>query len=468
MRYFSVIVLVLVVLAGAAPSRADDAAMTARLEQLEAETQTLRAELQWLREHPVRLPQVGATPVSMHKPAPIEDTYTVDQIQSMMDTTAKKYAWKKGDLSVIPYGFLWGNLAYYTERTAGANRSYPTYVFSPDTQGEDVFLIDGRNTRLGLDVAGPRLWPFCCAQVGGKVEFDFQGDAGVTENRGGVLLRHAYVEVKNEDYRLLFGQTWDVISPIYPTTTMYAVYWNWGDIGYRRPQLRWERYLAFSSTRLMTIQLAMNQSIVSDYNDSALVVDEPADWPLMEGRVAWTLGPRGKGCKPIVVGMSGHIGNQGFDMYNAGGHRLADDVRVRTWSVNADFDVPITNRFGVRGEFQTGENLSTFLGGIAQGVYANSPPTLRPIRDTGGWVETYYFWRPDLHTHVAFGVDDPVDQDVNPTHGRTLNQFYFANIMYDVTKGFTLGAEFGSLKTFYTDMRPGDAFRLELMARYAF
>ncbi|MBN2024457.1 MAG: hypothetical protein JW809_16880 [Pirellulales bacterium] len=461
MKYVATAVIGLLVF-GIAPAWADDAALSARLEQLESETQTLRAELQWLREHPVRLPRVEASPISLRaedvEPAQ-EDTYTLEQVESMMVATAKKYAWTKGDLTVVPYGYLWGNMNYFSERTAAIGRSYPTYVYSPDTHGEDVFMVDGRSTRFGVDVGGPKLWPFCCAKSGGKVEFDFQGDPSDTENRGGVLLRHAYVEVKNDDYRLLFGQTWDVISPLYPTTTMYAVYWNWGNIGYRRAQLRWERYLPYSSTELMTLQLSANHSCVSD--NIATIRREPSDWPVMEGRVAWTLGPRGLGAKPVVIGFSGHIGEQGYDMVDLS----ADDVRRRTWSFNADFDVPITKRFGVRGEFQTGENLSTFLGGIAQGI---DPATLTTIRTTGGWVETYYFWRPDLHTHAAFGIDDPVNQDLHAAHSRTYNQFYYANLLYDVTKQFCLGAEVGSLRTMYNDQRTGDAFRLELMARYAF
>ncbi|MBN1912512.1 MAG: hypothetical protein JW818_22510 [Pirellulales bacterium] len=455
-------VVVMLAMWGMTPALANEDALGSRLQQLEKETQALRAELQWLREHPVRLPQVEATPASMSAPAKLvadEETYTYEQVQSMMVSTAKKYAWTKGDFTIVPYGFLWGNMVYETERTAGADRSYPTYVYSAQTEGEDEFDIDGRTTRLGLDIGGPRLWPFCCAKSGGKIEFDFQGSMSATENRGGVLLRHAYVEVKNDDYRLLMGQTWDIISPLYPNTTMYSVYWNWGDIGYRRAQLRYERYLAMSSTRLLTLQFSLNHPTVSDFR-TGNPHSEMAGWPLVEGRMAWTLGYRGKGGKPVVIGLSGHIGNQGFE--NPG---VSDDVRRRTWSANLDMEVPVTSRFGLRGELQTGENLSTFLGGIGQGIDTTS---LRTIRTTGGWIEAYYYIRPDLHTHVAYGADDPNDNDLVTAGSRTLNQFYFVNLMYDVTKQFRLGFEVSNLKTTYNTLRPGNSVRFEWMARYAF
>ena len=52
--------------------------------------------------------------------------------------------------------------------------------------------------------------------------------------------------------------------------------------------------------------------------------------------------------------------------------------------------------------------------------------------------------------------------------GRLYNQFYFANVMYDVTKKFRLGFEVAQLKTLYNGRNPGNCTRFELMARYGF
>ena len=440
--------------------------LAARLQQLEAETQTLRAELQQIREYPVRLPDVVAQPASYTDPASQAsgtDIYTFEELSCMMESTAKKFAWRKGEFSIVPYGYLWGNMVYETSRTYAPSRSYAAWVLPQSQQGDRVFLVDGKNTRLGIDVTGPKLAFFNCAQTGGKVEIDFQGDFSSTINRGGVLLRHAYVEAKDKRYRLLLGQTWDVISPLNPTTTMYSVYWWLGNIGYRRPQLRGERYLAFSDTMLLTLEGSLNANILSDFTGATDIVREPGGWPTIEGRTALTLGHRGKGCKPTVLGLSGHIGNVGFDYYT-GGHLLADDLRRRTWSLNLDLTLPITDRFGFKGELFTGEALGTYLGGIAQSI---NPVTLEPIQSRGGWGELYYYWTCRLHSHVAYGLDDPVDGDV-AAGGRIYNQFYFANIMYDVTKKFCLGFEVGQLKTLYKGLDAGNCTRFELMARYGF
>ena len=53
--------------------------------------------------------------------------YTFEQIQAMMTTTAKKYAWTKGDFTITPYGFLWANMVYETERSNDGD--YTLYVY---------------------------------------------------------------------------------------------------------------------------------------------------------------------------------------------------------------------------------------------------------------------------------------------------------------------------------------------------
>ena len=90
----------------------------------------------------------------------------------------------------------------------------PLWIESQDLHHDEPdFNVDAKSTRVGLDFIGPGIPRLCDAKIGGKVEVDFQGQF-VTRNKPGLLLRHAYVEAKNDDYRLLVGQTWDVISPL--------------------------------------------------------------------------------------------------------------------------------------------------------------------------------------------------------------------------------------------------------------
>jgi hypothetical protein len=231
---------------------------------------------------------------------------------------------------------------------------------------------------------------------------------------------------------------------------------------------------------MLTLQASANQDIVADFTADPTVDGEPVDWPVIEGRMAFTIGRRGKGFRPIELAVAGHVGEQGFDFTEIGPPPddlpAADDVRLRTWSLNVDFKAPITDRLGVQGEFFHGANLSVFLGGIGQGVC----PCLRvPIRSTGGWLDVWYDWTPRLHSHFGFGIDDPRNGDMR--FGRRYNQFIFGNLSYDVTSKLTTGFEVAYWQTLYFDSRagiipdddlgpsaPGKAVVLEWMVKYGF
>jgi len=359
---------------------------------------------------------------------------TMDQVREEI----KKLAWTKGKMQIIPYGALWGSMIYHTHRTYVD--AYTLWVL-PHEEGDDAFTIDTRRTRLGLDVLGPEIPAFCCAKIGGKVEIDFQG-AFVTENKPGILLRHAYGEIKDENFRLLAGQTWDVISPLYPGDLSYSVLWDQGNIGYRRAQIRFERYYRVGCDRKLTLQLSANQNILSDFATTAGVEREATGWPLMEGRVAWTVERPDCLGGPTTLGMSGHIGEQQFDF--TPDVLLDEDVKVKTWSGNVDLYAPITKCTGFQGECFYGSNLGTFLGGIGQGV---STVTHQGIRSRGGWVDLWHDWSKCWHSHVGFGVDDPLDRDV--VTGRSYNEVYFANVTHDITDFLVVGFEVTADKTKY-------------------
>ncbi len=391
-------------------------------------------------------------------PAAQDEYYTLDELKAEM----KKLVWKKGDFTIIPYAWLWANMVYETERSNAGD--YTLFVLSAQDQGEPAFHVDAKSTRVGFDVAGPRLPFFNCAATGGKVEIDFQGNF-TTENKGSVLLRHAYWEAKDETFRVLAGQTWDVISPLYPTTVMYSINWGAGNIGYRRAQFRAERYFDFSDTLLWTVQGSLNGNIIADVPSSlgsGTVTGDHSPWPVLMGRTALTFGERGKGGLPITLGLSGHIGEVVYDFLAP---PARDDVYLRTWSMNVDLRAPITERFGFQGEYFIGENLGAYLGGILQGVDIGNR---RGIYSRGGWVQLWYDITPRLHSNVGYSLDDPLDRDLSAASGRRYNSVIWGNLIYDITKQFTMGVEVGSWRTLYVGKEPGESIRVEFMTKYTF
>ena len=442
-----------------------------RMNRLEAETQSFADEVQWLREHPARLPAVEATPTGM-APTPAAaadpaagrgDYFTLDELRGEM----KKLAWTKGDFSIVPYGYLWGNTVYSTERTSPG--SYTLFVLSPSGSraAKNECIVDVRNTRLGFDVLGPPIPFFDCAKGGGKVEIDFQSPLNTTagENKATVMLRHAYAEVKDDDFRFLAGQTWDVISPL--ESRHVDVLGRLGRRQHRLPPGTVPRRTVFRLLRRLAGHRATLDQPASvrrqRWNHDAVGHADGRTVQLADRRGTSRLDGRAsrQGLPPITVGLSGHIGEQEF-IYSIG--KL--DEHRRTWSGNVDVRVPLTERLGVQGECYIGENLGTFLGGIGQGI---DPYTLNTIRDAGGWVEVWYDWTPRLHSHVGYSVDDPNDHDfAHYTGGKIYNQFYFGNLTYDLTKNFLVGMEVSSWKTLYFGQLPGDSVRCEFVAKYGF
>lgn len=383
---------------------------------------------------------------------------TREQVQA----ECKKMAWTKGDFRIVPYGTLWGDISYDTQRAKTGD--YCLWIESQSTHaGEPDASVDARSTRLGFDLFGPGIPCFGDAKVGGKVEIDFQGYY-LTRNKPGLLLRHAYMEAKNSEFRLLVGQTWDVISPLGIPTLNYTAGSAVGNLAYRRAQFRLERFYALSDTQMVTLQSSLNANVVTDFVGETGTSADVGPYPDIQGRLAYTLGQR-SGCDvpPIVVGIGGHVGEQDFDFRTSASPDLG--VEARTWSACADFYVPITPRLGFQGEFFTGENLSNYMGGILQGV---DRVTHKGIHSTGGWADVWFKWLPNLCSHTGYSLDDPANGDLVAANSRTYNQMIFANMLYDATKNLQIGMEVDIWTTHYIDLKPGEAVRLDCAVKYSF
>lgn len=384
-------------------------------------------------------------------------------------------------VTIKPYGALWIDMMYATARTNPG--TYTLFVNSREDQGEDAFAVDGRRSRFGLNLAGPGLPEWADSTTAGRVEIDFQGSF-VNENRAGVLLRLAYLEVKDSEWRFLAGQAEDVISPLTPNTINYAAGYNSGNIGFRRAQFRAERQWLGPEGGGFTLQSSLNQDVVTDFPTDPGIRRETAGWPVCEGRMQWAAAPitmlNGQRTSPLKCGVSGHIGESGYDFLTVGPPPTLlppeDDARFITWSINFDFEWRPADWWRVRGELFRGANLSSYLGGIGQGV---CPCRRVSIRGTGGWVELGWDWTVCWRSHVGFGIDDP--QNADSLVGRIQNHSIYTNVLVDLSPQLTTGLEIAVWRTLYHDLRagqvpdsllipdaPGEAVTIDWMVKYAF
>lgn len=383
----------------------------------------------------------------------------------------------KDAFRMVPYGSLWTNALYASQRTTPG--PFTLWVLSRDMQGESVFEMDARRSRVGVNVNGPGISTGSSSfETDGRIEIDFFGDF-LTENTTGTRLRHAYWEIRNDQWRCLIGQTWDLISPLRPRTLNFSVGWAGGNLGFRRTQLRLERTFHLANNQSLILQTSVNQDIVPDFQTNAAIRRESTGLPVLMERVAFAF-PVPHGDQAAEIGFSGHFGETGFDFLEPGPPPLnlppEDDARFKSWSVNIDAEIPLKRNLTFRGEFFHGANLSPYLGGIGQGVC----PCLRtPIHSTGGWAELTKVWSTYTETRIGLGFDDPANGDM--VAGRGLNQFAFANQLLHITGAISTGVEFSWWHTSYYESRvgiipdsqllprtDGEAYVTEWMIRYDF
>ena len=76
-----------------------------------------------------------------------------------------------------------------------------------------------------------------CRQVAAVLEWDFF-DA-TSPNQMKPRFRQGYFTLAKKGHSLLFGQAWDLFSPLGPTTLMINGYlWQTGNVGFRHAQVR--------------------------------------------------------------------------------------------------------------------------------------------------------------------------------------------------------------------------------------
>lgn len=397
-------------------------------------------------------------------------------------------SWKKGNFKITPYGFLNAALSYDNARTIPGE--FTLYAQSSDIDDSPDFAIDARTSRIGLMVDAPGLECLPGSSLRGVVEFDFQGVCNGTRNRGGLLLRKAFAELahKDQDWKLAFGQDWEIISPLYPQMLVYLPAGFAGNIGYRRCQFRAEKGLTFSPNFKTILQASINDDFLTDYASTGGVTLGTTGIPVFEGRVAFKMLESARCGLPITIGLSGHTGKQSYSFSKIDPAPFAKEIKgkkIPTWSGNVDFDLPLTRKFRIQGEYYYGENLNGFCGGIAQGVDLFRRDG---IRDQGCWINGHYDWTSKFSTNTGYSIDLPEKDDligvVPPTNGvtyaRTKNSVVFTNFLYNWSPALMTGLELSYWKTDYRKaditgekplflpMKSGNAFRTECVVRFTF
>jgi hypothetical protein len=374
----------------------------------------------------------------------------IEKLSAAVEKISKNLTVVTGDeeMKLVLGGVISADFFYNHARPVSAGIPFFLTPRSPFGFNQDTFDANARQTQLFAAVVGPK---FCDFDTGGLIAVCLFNDALIVD-RYGILPIQAYGEMKNKDWRFAAGLQFDIFNPLNPTTLDFDFLGASGNAGASFPgQLRVERFLYPDDESQITLTFGLSEPLSTTLNNS-FRLNEDNGWPNIEGRAAWALGAlQGEGPtakRPFEVGFSGLIGQL---------RSTQADTRVvaNVWGLGTDLRWAITPRFGFQGEAFVGQSLGEYTANILQSTNAI---TFQGVHDSGGWVEAYYYICPDtLHVHAGYGIDDPLDGDLNPG-SPVRNETYFTNLIWDPTKHIRVGVQANYRRTEYTLVRNNDGF----------
>lgn len=385
-------------------------------------------------------PAAGTTAQSPAPAPPAPDT----SVPTSLGSRLKFYGWLRADIDI--------------DSQRPNNGEAILYILPADPAGgsdHGLFSLHPRLTRLGADFKGPDVESLNRASLTGKFESDFEN--GGTESRQIIRIRHAYLQLGWRSFSILAGQTWDIVSPLYPTVNNDTLMWDAGNIGDRRPQVRadWEAKNGGGVWSLIGGVGVTSAVDASDLDSNGYLDGQESGRPNVQGRVGYS--------HPIFDQQASLGGSAFYGWMNT-----SKPVDGRTsWTVqatNIDYTLPLAPMVSLRGEGWWGHNMSDIRGGAGQGV---NPVTGAEIRGRGGWsevsVKPWRYWS----FHPGFTIDSPVPADI-PIGGRTRNaSFYFGNRLL-LSSVLTAGADYIRWKTNYNGAIPGLDNRVNVFMFYSF
>jgi hypothetical protein len=349
------------------------------------------------------------------------------------------------------------------------HHQFTYYALSPAALDEKDNWIDWtpRMSRLGVRATRDGLPGWEDVRLSSQLEFDFQNratsEAAGTESESRELprLRHAFVRLGAGRFSALAGQTSDLISPLFPAANYDGVLWNAGNLGDRRPQIRfgWEDR-ALDGTWNAAVAFARTGAVDRKNLDGGALGDTERDGddsalPMIQAR----LGLASLLDRRFDLGVWGHLGWEETQVPVAG------EDEFRTLGIGLDLRIRLSDSLSLSAEVWRGRNLSDLRGGIDQGV---NVATGDEIRSTGGWAEAAFRAADPLTLFAGLSIDDPEDDDLTAGTQRSRNLAPFALGKVDLGGGFHFGLEWIQWRTEYLGVGEGRADRWALFAAFAF
>ena len=344
------------------------------------------------------------------------------------------------------YGF--GRLDIIYQDAHLSHPQFPEFapLLADDAKKDDDISIHPRLTRLGVKSwSGPLLMGI---EVDGVIEIDFQN--GGSESREVPRMRLGFGRIQWKGVSLLAGQTWQLVSQLYPGANADSMMWNSGNTGDRSPQLRLGYTVPVGDGGAFEIAAALMMPNTVDKADrDANGFADGADAAIgsYQARVAFSMPLWTK--QPLKVAVGGHLGKEQF--------KTADgaDKKLTAWGVFAELDVPIWKQVGIKGEFFMGQGLSDVRGGVKNllNTDGDEPKTL------GFWGELWVKPVPYIDIRGGYGQDSPE----KAANGIESNAVIWALVGWRPVPQFRIQAEY---HRWSTDHRVAENAEIETTNRF--
>ncbi len=262
--------------------------------------------------------------------------------------------------------------------------------------------------------------------VEARLEMDFFNLANTSVHAIQPRIRRAYSTIGQESWRFLFGQEWELYSPLNSSTLdIGSNLWNQGNQGFRRPQIRftYNRLVGDSSKIEAAASVNLQGNSMSPIDNGVTT-----GIPMVQARLGYFQDlPAGK-LKAYVSGA--------FGKHNSA---VAGNSKVTNWGIAASIQVPIHKYLKPIGEFQYGYSLGSQL--------SLASDTTRQ-RFVAGWGAIKSCWLDWFETNVGYGMEDLNDSQVANGFVKN-NQKIFANLKFKPVKPLIIGLEYNYLRTNY-------------------
>ena len=320
----------------------------------------------------------------------------------------------------------------------------PLFVMREPGNGafDGELTMTPRMSRVGLGIDEWELDDDDDRKGEGKLEIDFGGAGGLNLIR----LRHAYAQISfDKKVEILAGQTWDLVSPLFPSAQNDTQLLFAGNTGDRRPQLRVSVY-PDSHVRIAVAAAATGSLDQRDLDSDGQLDGMASATPMIQGLIE--VRKRLSGDATMRFGIWGHLSRD----------ELADGTQHPSRSLGAHLFVPAGPKMVWIAEVYGGSNVADIGGGIGQGV---NPVTGRTIRALGGWAELAVI--PTQKHMIAFGGSGDFARASDLEMGdREKNGTAYAVLRYKPKASLQLGLEYLYWKTVYKGMSDGTANRFNM------